>query len=244
VRRLLPQPTGEIDPFDAYADDRDDLVRIGMVMSADGSVTDDQWWTDGLGGAPDLQVFRALRALADGILVGANTVRTGRIGPHRLSPELRQRRTALGKPDPAPIIVVSRTLRLDWSHRLFTQAHPASPTIVVTSEAAAAAAPPAAPSGVRLVTAGTTEVDLAAAVQRLRDEYAIHHLLCEGGPELATELVDRGIADELCLTLAPTLIGARHHTRLLGSLDKRLDLVLSGLYEEAGVLFLRYRLRQ
>jgi riboflavin biosynthesis pyrimidine reductase len=238
VRRLLPQPTGEIDPFDAYADDRDDLVRIGMVMSADGSVTDDQWWTDSLGGVPDLQVFRALRALADGILVGANTVRTGRVGPHRLSPELRQRRATLGKPDPAPIIVVSRTLRLDWSHRLFTQAHPASRTIVVTTEAAA----PAAPPEIRLVTAGATEVDLAAAVHRLREEYGVHHLLCEGGPEVTTQLVGRGIADELCLTLAPTLVGGRHHTNLLRDLDKRVDVALSALYEEEGVIFLRYRL--
>jgi riboflavin biosynthesis pyrimidine reductase len=240
VRRLLPQPTGEIDPFTAYSDDRRDLVRIGMVMSIDGSATDDQGWTDGLGGAPDLRAFRALRALADGILVGASTVRTGRVGPHRLAPDLRERRAAIGKPAPAPIIVPSRTLDLDWTHRLFTGAHPASPTIVVTSEAAA----PAAPPGVTVLTAGATEVDLGTAVRRLRDEYGIRHLLCEGGPQLATQLVDRGIADELCLTLAPTLVGGRHHLRLLGDLDKRVEPSLSGLYEEDGVLFLRYRLGQ
>ncbi len=238
MRRLLPQPTAEVDPVDAYLDDRDRLVRVGMVMSVDGSATDDQRWTDGLGGAPDLRVFRALRALADGILVGANTVRTGRVGPHRLAPDLRARRAALGRPHPAPIIVVSASLRLDWSHRLFTQADPASPTIVVTTEAAAAAAPP----GIRVVTAGGPEVDLARAVQRLRDEHGIGHLLCEGGPHLTTQLVDRGLADELCLTLAPTLVGGRHHTRLLGELGKRVDVTLSHLYEEEGVIFVRYRL--
>lgn len=238
MRRLLPQPTGEIDPLDAYAVHGRDLVRIGLVMSADGSATDDRQWTDSLGGAADRRVFRALRALADGILVGANTVRTGLVGPHRLTAELRERRAASGKPAPAPIIVVSQTLRLDWSHRLFTQADPASPTIVVTSEAAAAAAP----ATVRVVTAGAAAVDLAVAVRRLRQEYGIDHLLCEGGPRLAAELIDQGIADELCLTLAPTLVGARHHTGLLGDLDKLADLALSALYEEDGVLFLRYQL--
>jgi riboflavin biosynthesis pyrimidine reductase len=238
VRRLLPPPAGEIDPFDAYGDRSGELVRIGMVMSADGSATDERRWTDGLGGAADLRVFRALRALADGILVGGNTVRTGLMGPHRLAAELRERRTAAGRPAPAPVVVVSRSLRLDWSHRLFTEADPASPTIVVTTEEAASAVP----TGVPVLAAGTGEVDLAVAVRRLRDEYGMAQLLCEGGPRLAAQLVDRRIADELCLTLAPSLVGGRHHTPLLDHLDKRADLALYALYEEDGVLFLRYRL--
>src|SRR4051812_25886236 len=110
MRRLLPEPAADIDPFEAYGDvpASGDVpwLRIGMVMSADGSVTDEHAWTDGRGGQADFGVFRILRALADGIMVGAATVRTGRIGPHRLRPELRARREAIGKPDPAPMIVV------------------------------------------------------------------------------------------------------------------------------------------
>jgi riboflavin biosynthesis pyrimidine reductase len=238
VRRLLPVPAGEIDPFDAYAEVPGELVRIGMVMSADGSATDERQWTEGLGGAPDLRVFRVLRALADGILVGANTVRTGLMGPHRLAAELRGRRTAAGRPAPAPVVVVSGSARLDWSHRLFTEADPASPTVVVTTEESAAAVP----DGIRVLVAGSSTVDLALAVQLLRDEYGMAHLLCEGGPHLAAQLVDRRLAGELCLTLAPPLVGGRHHTPLLDNLDKRADLALYALYEEDGVLFLRYRL--
>jgi Pyrimidine reductase, riboflavin biosynthesis len=136
MRRLLPEPAVDLDPFEAYGDvpgARDGAwLRIGMVMSADGSVTDERAWTDGLGGDADFRVFRTLRALADGIMIGAATVRTGRIGPHRLRPELRARREGIGKPAPAPIIVVSGSLALDWTLPLFT----AGESIVVTSAAA------------------------------------------------------------------------------------------------------------
>jgi len=236
VRRLLPGPPVEVDPFDAYRDQPDRWLRIGMVLSADGSVTDRQGWTDGLGGEADRQVFRALRAVCDGILIGAATIRSGRVGPHRLAPGLRERRTALGKPDPAPMIVVSRSLRLDWSHRLFTEA--ATPTVVVTC----AAAMPGWPAGAaaRPLVAGAAEVDLVEAVGRLRAE-GLGQLLCEGGPALATGVLAAGLADELCLTVAPTLVGASHHTRPFGDLDRRPDLTLTGLYQDGGALMVRYR---
>ncbi|MFB4314628.1 dihydrofolate reductase family protein [Actinomadura sp. 21ATH] len=230
MRRLLPEPAADADPYEAYGDAP--ALRIGMVMSADGSVTDDEGWTDRLGGEADFRVFRTLRALADAILVGAGTVRTGRLGPARLRADLRERR---GGP-PAPIVVVSRTLDLDWSLPLFTAAE--TPTIVVTSRAALARhAPP-----VRAVAAGEEEIDLPAAVRLLREEFP--RLLCEGGPALTTSLIREGLADELCLNVAPTLYGGGpRHTRLLGELPAEVRLRPAAVYEDEGVLFLRYRLR-
>jgi riboflavin biosynthesis pyrimidine reductase len=263
MRRLLPGPAADIDPFVAYGDVPGSpgapWLRIGMVMSADGSVTDERAWTDGLGGDADFRVFRTLRALADGIMIGAATVRTGRVGPHRLRPELRARREAIGRPAPAPIIVVSGSLALDWTLPVFTAGEP----IVVTSAAALEraglggvrvndAAPAdtgpenGMPDRVRLVTAGRGTVDLAQAVHELRARFGLSHLLCEGGPALATSVIAAGLADELCLNLAPTLIGGGtdggHHTRLLGGLPHRVELEPTSVYADEGVLFLRYAL--
>ncbi|MPZ26995.1 MAG: deaminase [Micromonosporaceae bacterium] len=238
MRRLLPGPPVELDPFDAYQDQPDRWLRVGMALSVDGSVTDRQGWTDGLGGEADRRVFRALRAVSDGILVGATTIRTGRVGPHRLPEELRARRAAIGKPAPAPVIVVTRSLRLDWSHRLFTEA--ASPTIVITCADAMPGWPPG--TAAHPLVAGGTEVDLPEAVRRLRTEHGLGQLLCEGGPVLATAMTAAGLVDELCLTIAPALIGAGHHTRPFGHLDRRPDLTLTALYESDGVIFSRYRL--
>jgi riboflavin biosynthesis pyrimidine reductase len=227
MRRLLPEPAASADPWDAYADAPG--LRVGMVMSVDGSTTDAEGWTDGLGGEADFRVFRTLRALADAILVGAGTVRTGRLGPARLGAGLRERR---GGP-PAPMVVVSRSLDLDWSLPLFTEAE--TPTVVVTSRAAAAKAEVPVP----VVIAGEDEVDLPRAVRMLRAEYP--RLLCEGGPSLVTSLLAEGLVDELCLNIAPTLVGGSRHTRLLDGLPSEVTVEPAAIYLDEGVLFLRYR---
>ncbi|WP_141583871.1 dihydrofolate reductase family protein [Actinomadura sp. WMMA1423] len=232
MRRLLPEPAaGGVDAYEAYGDPP--RLRLGMVMSADGSVTDAEGWTDGLGGEADFRVFRTLRALADAIVVGAGTVRTGRLGPARLRDDLRARR---GGP-PAPIVVVSRSLDLDWTLPLFTEAE--TPTVVVTARDARAKAP----AHLRVVAEGDDDVDLPAAVDVLREEFGYEHLLCEGGPSLATALIKASLVDELCLNIAPTLLGGSRHTRLLEGLDAEVPLEPSALYLDEGVLFVRYRLR-
>lgn len=232
MRRLLPEPpAGGVDPYVAYGDAP--ALRLGMVMSADGSATDADGWTDGLGGAADLRVFRTLRALADAILVGAGTVRTGRLGPARLRADLRARR---GGP-PAPIVVVSRALDLDWTLPLFTEAE--TPTVVVTSRAAR----PKAPDGVPVVVAGEDDVDLPAAVRALREDLGHERLPCEGGPVLAAGLIGAGLVDELCLNIAPTLLGGARDTRLLAGPAAEVPLDPAALYLDDGVLFVRYRLR-
>lgn len=241
MRRLLPEPAVDVDPFEVYGNVPTTWLRVGMVMSADGSVTDEEGWTGGLGGEADFRVFRILRALADGILVGAETIRTGRVGPHRLRAAVRARREALGKPGPAPIVVVTGSLDLDWRHPLFTSTE--APTLVATSATALDRA--AVPDGVRphVFAAGSDSVDLGRAVRELRERFGLRHLLCEGGPGLTTGLIGTGLVDELCLTIAPTLIGATHHTPLLAALPRRIEPGLNGAYEDEGVIFLRYGLR-
>ncbi|TDC62398.1 deaminase [Actinomadura sp. GC306] len=232
MRRLLPGPPADgIDPYDAYADAPG--LRLGMVMSADGSATDADGWTDALGGDADFRVFRTLRALAGAILVGAATVRTGRLGPARLRKDLRARR---GGP-PAPIVVVSRSLNLDWTLPLFTEAE--TPTIVMTSRSARKGVP----DHIQVVEAGEDEVDLSEGVRTLREDLGYERLLCEGGPALASALIRASLVGELCLNIAPTLLGSVRHTRLLGGLDTEVTLDPAALYLDEGVLFIRYRLR-
>jgi riboflavin-specific deaminase-like protein len=241
VRQLLPPPEADpaIDPYLAYGDVAPPWLRLNLVVSLDGSTTDTQGWTDELGGDPDRRVFRTLRALCDGILIGASTVRTGRVGPHRPPEALRVQRLREGKPGSAAVVVVSQSLNLDWSLPLFAAA--ANPTVVVTSQAAIDSARLTPPLGVRVVVAGTSRVDLRAAVGQLGATLGIRHVLCEGGPTLATSLLIAGLVDELCLSVAPLLIGARHHTLLAGNLPGPVQLTPYRLYEEGGVLFARYR---
>ncbi len=236
MRQLLPEPLDDVDPYEAYRADGP-LLRANMVVSADGAATAADGRTGGLGSAGDLRVFLVLRALADAVLVGAATVVVEGYGPHRLRPDLAERRAAEGRHEPAAIVVVTASLDLDFDSPLFTDAR--TPTVVLTC----AASPPqrlqAARRRARVLVAGDERVDLAAGLAALR-RLGMTRLLCEGGPLLLGSLLSAGLVDELCLTLAPKLVGARP-PRLVRDLAGPVALGLSALYEHDSELYLRYR---
>lgn len=238
MRQLLPFRADDVIPYDVYRIAPDaGCIRINMVSSVDGRVTDAQGRSGGLGGDGDLAVFRALRALADGIVVGAGTARTEGYGPHRVARDLVARRRADGRDAPAAIIVVSRSLDLDPTGRLFTDA--VTQTIVLTSAASADHAPDALRRTARLVVAGDDEVDLALGLRLLADEHGIRHALCEGGPALNTALLATGLVDELCITLAPHLTGADGRG-IVAPPALPAALELRSLCEQDGELYARY----
>lgn len=241
MRQLLPSARESVVPYDAYrpADPHAPLLRLNMVASADGSATDEHGRTERLGGQGDREVFRTLRALADGIVVGAGTARAEGYGPHRIRRDLRERRRAEGRGDRATVVVVTRSLALDFSAPLFTEADPA--TVVLTCSDAPANRRREAERVGRLVLAGDGSVDLAAGIAVLRRELGLAHLLCEGGPTLNASLLAEGLVDELCLTIGPRLIGGAG-PRIVSGSAAPVELDLAALYEQEGELYARYRL--
>ncbi|MGH8933427.1 MAG: pyrimidine reductase family protein [Egibacteraceae bacterium] len=241
MRQLVPIPLDEVDPYEVYRspDAQAPVLRLNMVTTVDGAARDQRGRSGGLAGEGDREIFRTLRALADGILVGAGTVRVEGYGPHRLRPDLARRRQADGRPNPAPIVVVSRSLALDLTTPMFTEAR--TPTVIVTCEHAPADLRAAAQSVARVLVAGEQDVDLPRAIAALRDELGLLHLLCEGGPTLNAGLMAADLVDELCLTLAPKLAGPGQLGIVAESVPSR-RLELASLCEQAGELYARYRL--
>ena len=93
-------------------------VMAHMVGGLDGSAAIGGRVGD-LSTAPDAELFRLMRALADVVLVGAETVRAEGYGVVRLPAERATARVAAGRPATPPLAVVSRSLKLDWSARAF-----------------------------------------------------------------------------------------------------------------------------
>lgn len=61
---------------------------------------------------------------------------------------------------------------------------------------------------VKVIVAGEREVvDLGAAMELLRQEHGIKHLLCEGGPTLYGNMLRAGLIDEMFLTVSPLVVG-------------------------------------
>lgn len=224
----------ELAPFYAEAPDG---VRVNMVFSADGAAAFGGR-AGPLSNPTDQQLFKALRALADVVLVGAGTARAENYGPVRLTDAQRARRQADGRPTTPPIAVVSRTGQLPIT--LFSD--PGQPPILVTCSRAAAEHDLGDDRGRRVLVAGEDLVDVASAVAMLRAQ-GMHRILCEGGPTLLDELVEADAVVEVCVTLAPRLaasqpVGHRlHASRLPAPRNMRLEHAL--VHDD--YLFLKYR---
>jgi len=234
MRRLLPDSAADVDLLEAFAPTKDGRVRLGMVMSVDGSVTDEEGWTSTLGGEADRRMLRTLRGVSDAILVGAGSVRTGRYPPHRPTAAIREWRARAGLAEYAPLVVVTGSGDLDWSLPVFTDAH--VPTLVLTC---ASAGDVPAEMRDRVIVHGDTEVDLPAALADLRERLGLGNVLCEGGPGLAAHLFTAGAVGELVLSVAPSILPGSNR-RMVENLARRQELTLTEIYEEGGEVFLRY----
>ncbi|CAM5567125.1 MULTISPECIES: pyrimidine reductase family protein [Streptomyces] len=215
-------------------------LRGNMVSTLDGAAQH-EGRSQPISCAADMRIFGTLRALADVVVAGAETVRQEGYRPARARAEFAGARAAAGQ-GPAPAIaVISASLDLDFGLPLFTS--PLVPTLVLTGAAAPAdRVAEAERSGARVVVAGDgAGVDPARAVAALA---GLGHtrLLTEGGPRLLGQFVAAGVLDELCLTISPMLT-AGDAQRIAGgpavAVPRRFE--LASLLEEDGFLFGRYR---
>jgi riboflavin biosynthesis pyrimidine reductase len=247
VRVLLPRPGPDADlDVDVHAHYaagwvREGGLRVNFISSADGAATF-AGRSAGLQTPGDNRVFAALRDLADVVLAGAGTVREEGYAAVELPPDRRALRRAYGLADALPTAVVSRSLRLDPDSGLFAATGHAR-TIVLTCAAADPAAQEALRRVADVVVCGERGVDLAHARAALAAR-GHTRILCEGGPTLFAGLARAGVADELCLSITPLLTGPGAQRIVAGGLwpDGARPLRLTGLLEEDGALFCRYRL--
>lgn len=238
MRQLLPVPIDDVAPYDVYGVDQPArLVRINMVSSVDGRVTDSDGRAGGIGGDGDWEVYRALRALCDAVLVGAGTARIEGYGPHRLTKQLAELRRADGLEAPAAIVLVSRSLQLDTSTPLFTEAK--TPTMVLTCASSPADRRRALERHGPVIVAGDGDVDLADGLRQLADDHGLTHVLCEGGPSLNSAMLAARVVDELCITFAPLVTGDDGH-RIVAPPAVGVRLAPLSVCEQDGELYVRY----
>ncbi|HEV3452741.1 MAG TPA: pyrimidine reductase family protein [Acidimicrobiia bacterium] len=239
LRELFPVP-GDADLHALYRPTltatHDRHVRVNMISSVDGGSS--RAGTSGsLGGTADRLVFTAIRSFADVIVVGAGTMRAEGYGPARLGDPDRRARVERGQSPVPPIAVVTQRVDLDWAAPFFAAAEAAP--LIVTAAASRTRVPAEAPVAAVLL-AGTDRVDLTSALAEL-SQRGYRRVLVEGGPTINGELAAADAVDELCLTVAPTLLGGPS-SRIVRSGDEgpapamRLESVVTA----DGFLFLRY----
>ncbi len=216
------------------------LVRLNMIATADGRATL-SGKSGPISGAADRQLFRALRATSDAVLVGAGTVRTERYGRLLRDASLRELRERRGLSAEPLACVVSGRLMLPEDLPLLRE--PDTHVVVLTASEASL---PGLGAQIDYVRTPGGQLDLPAALAELTSRFAVTSAVCEGGPHLAWQLLDAGVLDEIFLTVAPLLAGGDpsggEALRMLagGELDPPAHLDLLGVLRSESYLFLRY----
>ena len=175
-------------------------VTLKAAITLDGKIATsrgDSRWVSASQSRADVH---RLRDQVDAILVGSNTARldnprlTTRVGPRRRNPTR---------------VVLDARLQLPLTLQLF-QSPLAARTIVATAERRPSAqAKKLLQRGVEVwrVPSRAGRLDLLAVLRRLGKEGVVH-LLVEGGAEVFGAFIDRGLADELLVFIAPKLVGS------------------------------------
>jgi riboflavin biosynthesis pyrimidine reductase len=193
--------------FYTYPDDlRSCWVRGNMIASLDGGATDDGK-AGGLAGRGDRAVFSLMRHAADVILVGASTVRIENYSGAQLPVAARQARQRRGQAEVPPIAVVTRSGDLDPSALLFTRTE--VPPLILTSARTVEDTRRRLAAVAEVIDASGADPNSAdpAVILKVLAERGLFRVLAEGGPLFLSSLIENGLMDELCLTVAPILVG-------------------------------------
>lgn len=211
-----------------YRLDDGPFVRLNMITTITGATAGDDGTSETITSRTDRFVLGAIRRNADVVVVGAETVRaegyllpkTARLAIVTSTGDLGvDGLSDAGREDRPPAIVLCPLSLVDAvRHRI---------------EDAPAEVIPVPSDGERL--------DPATIVATLHAR-GLERIVCEGGPLLATQFVESGVVDELCVTVSPVLEPARHP---FISLTTRIESVVAGLLvDDAGFSYLRLRPRR
>ncbi|MGV8881228.1 MAG: dihydrofolate reductase family protein [Rhodoglobus sp.] len=172
--------------LELYACPQDVWLRLNLVTSVSGSAAGSDGTSETLTSVADRRILGVIRELSDIVLVGAASVRAeGYQLPRRstlaivtASGDLAGHQLTVD--DPSRIVVVCPPSAIERVRSTLGDA------TILSTETHEGRIPP------------------SAIVEALRGAgYA--SIVCEGGPDLAAQLVSAGLVDEVCMTTSPVL---------------------------------------
>jgi 5-amino-6-(5-phosphoribosylamino)uracil reductase len=217
------------------------FVLLSCAMSVDGYIDDSSPTRLLLSNQEDLDRVDAERARADGILVGAGTIRRDDPGLQVRSAARRAERRRRGLP-PSPLrVTVTAGGDLDPGRHFFAGE---AESLVYCPAGVAGRLRERLGDGVAVVGLGE-RVELGALLEDLAAR-GTRRLMVEGGSEVLTAFLAQGLADELQLSIAPILVGDGCAPRLVreGRFPQGPEspMVLSEVRRLGDVVLLRYLL--
>jgi riboflavin biosynthesis pyrimidine reductase len=215
-------------------------VRANMISSLDGGATD-EGSSGGLAGPGDRAVFTRMREEADVILVGASTVRIENYSGAQMSLAQRQNRQRRGQAEVPPIAVITHSADFAHDAKFFTRTE--VPPLILTSRETTSEARHRLGAVAEVIDASGPQPDRvdAGAVLDILDGRGLRRVLTEGGPSLLSMFIERDLLDELCVTIAPILVGGHARRIATGPGETHTKMRRSHLLSDReGYLYTRY----
>ena len=190
------------------------FVSATFAMTVDGKITTKKFPPVDFTSREDkLHLFRQ-RALADAVLIGHSTLKRDNVRLGVPQADLREARIKRGQ-TPYPVrVIVSDKGKIDNRLNIFQS--DISPIIVFSTRRMPWRYQEALGKKATLHLSDAEHVDLVAMLHTLRDKYKIRTVACEGGPTLFRSLLERGLVDQLNLTIAPYMFGGAKAPTLTG----------------------------
>ena len=233
VRRLFPEagPSIELEAADArtrlsemYVLPGADTLRINLVATVGGSAVGGDDTSETLTNRADRKILGVIRRDSDVVLVGAASVRT----------------EGYQLPRTAPLAIVTSTGDLG-GHRLTVDPDRFTPLVLCPAAAAETARAGLPSAEIVVVPDGEGRMSPIDIVSALRAR-GLRRIACEGGPSLAAQMLDSGLANELCLSTSPIAGGV--FLPVFGSAEissHRLELTQL-LVDDTSTLYARWRI--
>ncbi|GAA2103938.1 pyrimidine reductase family protein [Microlunatus panaciterrae] len=232
LRRLYrhPLPTGD-----------SHWLRTNFVATLDGSAQGPDERSGTINTPSDQHVFALQRAHADAVIAGAGTVRKERYRAVDLAPWQQEVRRSEDLSPVPTLVVVTRSLDLSLEMATAPSGSGGRVMIMTTTDHRPEDLRRFEQAGFDLLQVGSGSVDLAAGVDLLVAS-GYRRLLCEGGATLHHALLAADLLDEMCLTLAPTVIGGPGQRTVVGPLlnDPRAFALEFAMLADDGALFTSY----
>ncbi len=241
MRQLYPA-LRVCDTTDVYADllanGADREVWMNVVTTVDGRTAIDNR-SHGIGRATDHALMQQIRAGADAVLFGVGTIRIEGVSPGVPREQAAARIVANRRPQPLSVVLGGRD-GVELRGRL---ADSGPDELIIFLPHGADPAPLKRSATVYLAEQGRPNP--SDVVRILRERHKVRRMLVEGGPSIYSSFLQSGLVDQIFWTIAPKVSAdAVAAGMLAGNAHDGIPraATLQTIYEDAGELYLRYRL--
>lgn len=220
-----------------------------FAMTVDGKITSRTFSPVDFTSRADKQHLIRQRSLGDAVLIGYGTLRKDNVRLGLANADLKNERLDRGQTAFPLRVIVSNEGKIDSRLNIFhTDPDKSAPIIIFSTTRMPRKYRCALMEHATLHLTNRHQVNLGEMLQRLKTDYKVGTVACEGGAALFRALLEYDLVDQLNLTIAPYLFGGADAPTLTGLskefLPRSVQCTLKDMRVVGDECFLTYRIKR